>query len=118
MSLPRSLCEHVQNAASYTVGRILGHAHLSCDIVGGNKAHSLNIFSQPVWVFLHNGIEGLAVGVINLDGKSLSNAVLAKEKHGIPQVALFLKLHRYLHGAAHADALYLGQPFGLFLDDP
>ena len=93
-------------------------AGLLRDLVRRGKADAGNVLCQLVRILLEHHVHALAVGLPDLEGHTIGDAVLLQEEHGVPQIPLFRHERGDLPGLALADALNLRQPLGLLVHAP
>ena len=112
------LQQDVEDAAADAEIRVGADAGLPRDLIGHLKADPGHLVRQLVGVLPDDPVDIRAVALVELDRHIVGDAVLLQEQHGPAHILLLFHLPGDLDGLAPADALDLGQPLRLHLDDP
>ena len=92
-------------------------SQLDGERVGGAEAHAVDVALERVGILADGGERILAVLAVDLDRQPRRDLVALQEEHQIADLALLGPAGDDAVAHARADALRLGQPLRLQLDD-
>ena len=117
MAFPACHAKCIHQPTSDTKLRISPYACFSCNFICDFKSYTGDIFSQFVWIVLHDRINFIAILLVDPNGHSVGYTILLQKTHSISGIPLFKQLYSDLPGHALTNSLDFCQSFRLPLDD-
>jgi hypothetical protein len=108
--------QHVVDGRPDALRGVGGDAQAEGHLVGAQEADAVDVGGQPVGVFLDEFDGGVAVGLVNLDGKQGADVVRLQEHHHVPDFLVLLPgLGNHLEFELR-NAFHLDEPFHVVLE--